>query len=310
MVSVLVCFVSSCSHLSPLPDNVLDIFENFAAMEFISYLDNMVFKLARWGYLGKELERMTIKVESVKHRVRRDSRAWWIALLIIFLSLTFLPMLTFWSQVRIGQSNGFYLEQTLSPTLAVWFNDDKFSVPSDTQFEFKGTTRDLNSYNVSYPPELNYAFFSGDYEVAYEENGRMLYRESMRPIYFERNASHCMTDPSCGMFYYCGEISAWVFTIQALGSALKETDKCKWGWLMMSTETKAFSLDQVPPNWRVWTGVIQDTLLSVTEDQCKFDSDCSLNGVCEQGYCNCHHGWSGKKCNVETPFCYAMNWTY
>ena len=219
-------------------------------------------------------------------------------------------MLSFWTTVRIGQSNGFYLEQTLSPTLAVWFNDDKFAVPTDTHFMFKGTTRDLNSYNVTDPPELNYAFFSGNYEVAYKEDGNLLERHAQRPIYFERNASHCRTDPACGMFYYCEEITAWVFTIQALGSALKEIDKCKWGWLMMSAETKEFNLDDVPSNWRVWTGVIQDTHLSVTEDRCKFDSDCSLNGVCDNGHCRCEPGWSGKKCNVETPFCYAMNWTY
>jgi hypothetical protein len=302
--------LSQFSPLAARPDNVLDIFENFAAMEFISYLDNMVFKLARWGYLGKELERMTIKVESVQHRVRRDGRGWWITMIVVFLGLTFLPMLSFWTQVRIGQANGYYLEQLLSPTLAVWFNDDKFDIPINTQFMFKGTTRDMKAYSVTDPPVLNYAFFSGNYEVAYEENGKTLHRHDQRPIYFERNATRCRNDPACGMFYYCKEISAWVFTIQALGSAVKETDRCKWGWLMMSQETEVFSLEEVPKAWRVWTGVIQDTELSITKDQCKFDSDCSLNGVCERGYCICEPRWSGKKCNVETPFCYAMNWTY
>lgn len=295
-------------------DRVLDIFENFAAMEFISYMDNMVFKLARWGYLGKGLERMTIKVESVKHRVKRDKKPWWIALIIIFLSLTFLPMLSFWIQVRIGQTDGFYLKQKTSPSLAVWFNDDKFAVPVDTHFQFKGTSRDMTSYNISDPPELNYAFFSGTYQLAFEKDGKTLYRHDKRPIYMERNATRCLEgkhgDPTCGMFYYCLNIESWVFTIRGLGSALKETDKCKYGVLMMSAENEHFALEDVPAEgWKVWTGVIQDTVLSITADRCKSGADCSLNGACVDGYCDCEPGWSGKQCNVPTPYCYALNWT-
>jgi hypothetical protein len=49
--------------------NILDIFESFAALEFVSYIDNKVFKLARWGYIGRVLQRMTIKVESVQMEI-------------------------------------------------------------------------------------------------------------------------------------------------------------------------------------------------------------------------------------------------
>ncbi|CAB9509322.1 expressed unknown protein [Seminavis robusta] len=291
-------------------DSVLSIFENFAAMEFISYLDNMVFKLARWGYLGKGLHRMTIKVESVSMRLRRDTKRWWIALITIFLCLTFVPMLSFWANLRIGQANGFYLEQKLSPTLAVWFQDETLILPDSTEFQFEGSQRGMTSQQGIL---LNYAYFSGSYDVSYKDNG-LLDRHERRPIYYEATsaaatATQCQTDPTCGMFYYCSELEAWVFTIRALGTARKQLDQCEWGWLAISQQTKEFDLERVPAaGWKIYTGDISETAVVITRDNCDIDAECSLNGACVDGRCSCNEGWQGTRCEVKTTICPAMQW--
>ena len=286
-------------------DNVLDIFESFAALEFVSYIDNMVFKLARWGYTGKVLQRMTIKVESVQMENRREKGRWWAVLVVIFLSLTIIPLITLWSKVIIAQGNGFYLEKSISASVLVRFGDEDLALSKSTEFIFADTARDLTSFDQSNPPELKYAYFSGNYKISYEDN--KLDRHNGRPVYFERNAALCKTDPACGMFYYCEEIGTWVYTIRSLGTARKELDKCKWGWLAQSQQTEVYSLEEVPDaGWKVFTGVMTETTVFITSDSCYLDSDCSLNGVCEEGTCNCFENWQGRRCDVPSPYCPAI----
>ena len=286
-------------------DNVLDIFESFAALEFVSYIDNMVFKLARWGYIGKVLQRMTIKVESVQMENRRERGRWWIVLTIIFLGLTIIPLIFFWSKVLIGQNNGFYLEKSISASVLVRFGDDDLNLPKGVEFIFDGSSQDLSSFDQSDPPELQYSFFSGSYTISYENDN--LQTAGGRPVYFERNATLCKDDPACGIFYYCEEIGTWVFTIPSLGTARKELDKCKWGWLAQSKQTEVYSLAEVPDSeWKVFTGVVKETTISITSNSCDLDSDCSLNGVCEEGICDCFENWQGRTCNVAAPFCPAI----
>jgi len=284
--------------------DVLDIFSNFAAMEFISYIDNMVYKLARWGYTGKSLQRMTIKVESVTMENRRKTGRYWALLVVIFLGLTLVPLVTFWAKVRAGQSSGFYLEKSISNAVRVEFKDEEFRLPPSTGYNFEGTDRDLSSFDKKNPPKFRYSFFSGNYEAQFNDNER-LERYNGRPIYFERNATHCKTDPSCGMFYYCGgDVGAWVFTIRSLGTVLKELDKCEYGWLAMSPTTEAYRLEETTDTqWKIWAGVVTTTTLTITDNYCELDSDCSLNGECKDGECECFDNWQGDKCNIPYPFC-------
>ena len=286
-------------------DTVIGIFESFAALEFVSYIDNIVFKLAKWGYIGKMLQRMTIKVESVQMENRRERGRWWIVLIIIFLCLTIIPLMTFWSKVFIGQNDGFYLAKSISASVVVRFGDEDLTLPKGVEFKLDGTAQDLSSFDPSNPPELQYSFFSGSYKISLENN--KLDTLDDRPIYFERNATLCKDDPACGMFYYCGEIGTWVYTIRALGTARKELDKCKWGWLAQSKQTDVYGLEQVPDSeWKVFTGVVKETTVSIASDSCDLDSDCSLNGVCEEGTCICFEDWQGRTCNVPAPFCPAI----
>jgi EGF-like domain len=287
-------------------DSVLDIFEGFAAMEFVSYIDNIIFRLAQWGYMGKPLQRMAIKVESVSLENRREKGRWWAALTVAFLGLTLVPLVTFWTQVRIAQKSGFYLDQSIADSVVVQFGNEQLELPP-TIFNLESSLRNLTAFNQRSPPDLQYAYFSASYKVLRDQDGKMT-RYNHRPIYVERDDSFCNLDePTCGMFYYCEELETWVFTIPALGSARKELDKCEWGWLAQSEQTEAFGLEEVNDlTWKVYTGVMTQTSVFIKSDTCSLDSDCSLNGVCVDGLCECDDDWQGRYCHVRRPFCPAL----
>jgi hypothetical protein len=263
-----------------------------------------VFKLAKWGYLGKNLQRMTIKVESVRLENRREKGRWWAALVIVFLSLTLIPLIAFWTKVRMGQSSGFYLQKAVSPSVNVRFGVENLRLPKDTIFALNGTTRDLSAFKTFDPPLLQYSYFSGTYQISSTDG--TLDRYNKRPIYIERDSTRGKNDPASSKFYYCADQSTWVYTIPGLGSALLETDICEFGWLAQSPKTEAYSLEEVSGNWKIWTGVISDTIVSITSNSCELASDCSLNGVCEDGICRCNENWQGQHCDVQAPFCPAL----
>ena len=266
--------------------------------------DTQVFCLAKLGYLGKKLQRMTIKVESVRMENRREKGRWWAALVVVFLSLTFIPLLTLWTKVRIGQSTGFYLEQTVSPSVNVRFGAENLKLSRAIKFALNGTSRDLSSFDPADPPALQYSYFSGTYQISHQDG--KLERYNGRPIYIERDAIKGRNDPAYSRFYYCEGHSSWVYTIPGLGSELKGTDFCEWGWLAQSAETDSYSLDEVSGNWKIWTGVISDTTVTITPNSCELPKDCSLNGVCEDGICRCNENWQGRHCDVEAPYCPAL----
>ena len=85
-------------------------------------------------------------------------------------------------------------------------------------------------------------------------------------------------------------------------------------WLLRSPNTDAYDLLEVPTNWEIWTGVInQDATLSATCNECQsssddqiYDTDCNFNGVCtrrEDQYsrCACNDGFFGTHCQLEEP---------
>jgi len=153
-------------------------------------------------------------------------------------------------------------------SLTVNFGDEIYEFDKSIQFDLGSTNRHLSSFNGTTAPTFHYAYFSGSYKV----NQYTWDKHDDRPIYYERGGIDCPDDNTCGMFYYCKNVRAWVFTVRALNNALKEKGekRCKWGWLAQSAETAAFRLEDVPAmGWKIWTGVMTDTdTLTITNDKC------------------------------------------
>jgi hypothetical protein len=98
-------------------DTVRDLLLNFTAVEFISQIDNGLFALAKWGYIGEEVRKEATNIASAKLssdlasngreiRNRRILRA-------SFLISIFAILLGFWLWIAISQRNGVYLSQTI-----------------------------------------------------------------------------------------------------------------------------------------------------------------------------------------------------
>jgi hypothetical protein len=109
---------------------VLELFLNFAAMQFVSMLDNIGFQLAHDGYMFGSLQTDTRKIIKTVRLNRREKLrflktkktfpAAWI-LRTIFV-LTTAGLYVVWFMIRTQQANGYYLNQVCQ-TFNIEFGD-------------------------------------------------------------------------------------------------------------------------------------------------------------------------------------------
>mmetsp|Transcript_7796 Transcript_7796/g.11548 ORF Transcript_7796/g.11548 Transcript_7796/m.11548 type:complete len:1061 (+) Transcript_7796:217-3399(+) len=91
-------------------DNIIDLLKDFTALMFISEIDNILFQLAAYGYLGDALRKETEKVIAVKitvHGMRTRLKVGTVFVRAIFLSLL-AGMFGSWTAIVIKQVNGDY----------------------------------------------------------------------------------------------------------------------------------------------------------------------------------------------------------
>ena len=304
-------------------NSVLEIFVNFAAVEFISNLDNLAFELAVTGYVGKSVKQLALKAAGIQLDINHITRMW-IAQAIFY--LVGLGMFIGWLFCRLSQQHGVVLAATSCSAFQVKFGGEIFEIPRGERVTLEGSSRQtrqetLGRFDPATPPPMMYSFFSGRYETLQQElsgvwkDQKGLQRINGRPVYKQSG----IDDTTSGTFYYCKGIGAWVFTIPALGEALpqKGVAECgPMGWLMRSGSTDAFILENVDPNvWEVWTGTKLNRALEFRYKcaGCKTDTDCDYShGKCHQqtGKCECFDGWAGHSCQLKQPFCPQVNYMY
>lgn len=312
--------IALCTLMIIQADNVLDIFMNFAAVAFVSELDNLAFDLAENGLCGKYLEASCEKVQETKMKVQaRGNCLGWV--FNVFFVLLFLPYLAILVFIRVRQLNGYYLSNNACNNLEVQFGDEALSFEPDVRFSFVG--EDMNKtlresirrvpFLEERPHELLYQHFCGVYEAEELENSDRLRELNGRPVYWERG----FKDPTSGMFYYCDAIKSWVFSIEALYNtprAMPEEarEECQYGWLLQSPSTTAMTLEEAPTRrWNIWTGSMGEASRDFRIEciDCERNSDCGLtHGTCDQdtSTCICKENWQGNRCQEAKPFCPAL----
>lgn len=288
---------------------ILDIFLNFAALAFVSELDNLAFTMAAFGFVGRPLRD---QAKSLKNKeAPQVQRAHWIKPIVVVLLIAGLCM--GWSVIHRRQRDDYYLQKFLESTTCrhVWVDlgEEVYVLPRGVDLTTvlgKAPPRILGTrFNTSSPPDIRYAYFSGDYYAQFDS------LIGKRPVYYERDDAH----PSSGMFYYCTDINAWVFTIQAFAEAtgvnaipeeLRADCGDGLGWLLASPRTDATVLNEAPTTgWVAWTGKIETVKsLAIRCLECTRDVNCGGNrGVCDQdtNTCICDDGFEGPLCNIDTP---------
>jgi hypothetical protein len=158
---------------------VIDIFLNFAAVEFVANLDNLGFTLAAAGLIGRAAQAATREAKEIKlplrKRKHRKSRQF-----VVLATVAIMVGFLFWLQKK--QRKGEYVVGTSCRRLEISFPEEfrELKMPlqlNNTQRKFLLTG--THPIDVNQPPPLIYPFFSGEYAT-----GNQFIEH--RPVYYER----------------------------------------------------------------------------------------------------------------------------
>mmetsp|Transcript_54379 Transcript_54379/g.80914 ORF Transcript_54379/g.80914 Transcript_54379/m.80914 type:complete len:680 (-) Transcript_54379:324-2363(-) len=279
---------------------VLDLFLNFAAVQFISMLDNIGFQLAHNGYITNGLVTLAKRTKTIRFPRKKQVSfcgskckvpSFWILRFIFVLAAT--GLYAGWAHVRIQQASGFYLSQVCQ-NFNIRFGDqyyDFFVSQPCNIFDgcpWKNRTR-----------PLHYGPFSDLYQAAKDGNGNLDLDKNGRPVYYQRGRQQGFGDGSPpGKFSYCESEGAWVFTIQGVTKPV--TDSCDWLMRSPRASSDAYSLHEAPSyGWSIWTGVLtDDPIFEISCGECETNVDCNYHGTCIGKQCVCEKPWTGSKCQT------------
>lgn len=302
--------------------DVLEIFLDFTAVQFVSELDDIGFFIADRGLLPFDLTNVTKHVKGVRMKFKQNIRfvgssnasASGKKVKTGFFCLSALLLYSLWGWVRVLQMQGYFYGLECQ-RFQVNFED----IPYDF-FDYVCSNEDMCPLGwVSRSDPLRYLSFSDMYIPARDDNNRLVLR-NLRPIYYQRGRRDFgldATNPSPpGTIFYCKEITAWVFAIEGVSktpNVEQIDDGCSW--LLRSQETEALFLNDVPEaDWVTWTGILTESTVDITCVECSGKpnieiADCTFHGSCENEVCKCEYGFMGPQCETCTA-CKNLNVTY
>jgi len=280
-------------------DEVLTIFYDVLALQFLQQLDDIAFRVAKIDVLGKRLHRATMmpyfNAEFQKQKNGNGSRTikyFLKAIYFINLAVFLAAMIV----ISVRQTRGHYQCESITVTFGeeVW-REAIVLWPDDSKSETPGTYEQL---------ALVYSSFNGVYikDKSRTHEGRPVYIEQKKydrtpfdvvaplyypynyPIYHDTSGEVDPVKPA--EIKYCG--GSWVFSHDDIRKSKKnKSEKCPW--LLRSPGTASYDLLDVDGRWNIWTGAIFQTEVSIKCNECLDDSDCNLNGVCNKsnGECEC-----------------------
>jgi len=224
---------------------VLDIFFDFIALQFLQQLDDIAFNLARMGVFSKSLRAETTNKyfrTEFKKEVDKAEKSRRISLFlkaIYFMNL--IGLLCGQIYVSRKQSRGDY--QCKSITVII-----KDEVWEDSVVQVPG--KDIEKMVLIYP------YFNGHYN----QDGSS---HDGRPVYVEQNKFDGteFSTKVPAQIKYCKSIRAWVFTHEYIrkrkSNSTRDDSDCPW--LLRSEETDVFDIEEVQGPWQIWAGVIGRT---------------------------------------------------
>jgi len=318
-ISIVVAFVFIVQSTSNL-----DLFQNFAAVEFVSELDNLGFYLAHQGHTVSALtsrtrlikEHFVFKKQPKEREIKKIQKRAMRLLVFILLVVYFITLYL--------RTSGHIFDQKCQ----------SFVVLLDTlSYNYFGSCeRCPDAWKVRQGRDIVYPNFNGIYSVKRRAGGRidLFSTGTGYPTYIQSGEANetlvsNVTNPEepRGQFLYCPEVTAWVFVIEGVKKQ-EEFEDATCDWLMKSPETKERDFNLVPKEgWVVWTGRVQQSEnLKIFCAECEppFVSDeefndndfklsgsntntfCNYHGVCsrESNSCMCKKksGWMGVQCQI------------
>lgn len=280
-------------------EEVLPIFYDTLALQFIQRLDDIVFAVSKMEVLGIRMQRatMTPYFHTPFQREKGNLGLKWKTRTLLK-TLYFINLAVFITCMVVitgRQVSGYYQCKSIT---ALWGNQiwPKAIVmwPQDS---------------LQYPPELvermvlAYDYFDGVYvkDGSRTMNGRPVYIEmkksdrtpfdsvapKMNPYHVDGSQEYAIDPIKPATIKYCE--GRWILSHEYI---MKSTDETHEGedcdWLARSPETEGYDLlDVANSKWDVWTGKISQSDVNIQCNYCERESDCNLNGQCIQGKCVC-----------------------
>eukprot|EP00554_Chaetoceros_debilis_P007097 CAMPEP_0194077014 /NCGR_PEP_ID=MMETSP0149-20130528/3707_1 /TAXON_ID=122233 /ORGANISM="Chaetoceros debilis, Strain MM31A-1" /LENGTH=684 /DNA_ID=CAMNT_0038757907 /DNA_START=64 /DNA_END=2118 /DNA_ORIENTATION=- len=306
MLGILVAFVFIVQS-----EDVLYLFLDFSAVQFVSELDNVGYYIADKGYISfSGVEELTESMKDVKMRQVNNQRTAkksmkrrkMLQLLVFY--LTMVGLYSVWGVMKVSQLKGNFYEHECQ----------KFMIKLPTRKKYMFFNKCRNGEQScpeswkSRESSLQYTDFNGLYEKMVDTDGNIeLYnnRPLYRQISSKGNPDFGLNSPP-GIIKYCEQLESWVFSIKGVSKGANAND-CSW--LVKSPETEVLTLNHVPEgDWQVWTGAIVEGDVDITCVECKdteradgqtFDVGCNYHGECNSDKtCTCEEGFAGTTCSM------------
>ena len=305
-------------------DDVLNIFFDVLALEFVEKLDDILFMLLKRGFFGKTLRLASYQKhkyqapgdvsKSIRFHKWMKRAVKFIYFFNGFIMLLGLTILT------IHQNEGDFRCRSLSVYIADHVWEESWVKVDNSGSEQEKRALNLNIHGVGEENEaddeagvdsdsiqsqyeqrlLIYSHFNGIYQETGTFNGRPRYtemnKEDGRPFKHTVGAE----------LVYCTDIEAWVFRHELIStSPFREEEENECGWLLRSPETDSYDVIEVAEkgNWKIWSGQITspEESISITCNECNNKAGCNYHGECDDQQCQCNEDHFGVHCEYDMP---------
>eukprot|EP00804_Cyclotella_cryptica_P003412 CCRYP_018561-RA/>CCRYP_018561-RA protein AED:0.21 eAED:0.21 QI:122/0.81/0.75/1/0.54/0.58/12/0/862 len=311
-------------------DDVITIFFDILALEFVQHLDDMAFDLGRKDMLGRSLNLATLveynvltreglkqakkrndeenaliqrqdqqkqeensnvaRISMIHFLCRRKKKIHFRWILKAAYFINLAGLLTGTIIVGENQKKGHYHCESVS----VMFGDQVWQNAYVTNW--------TDPSHAFQKETLVYSYFNGVYRITDTDSRGY-------PVYTEMNkvSGDAYLETVGAEIVYCQAEEAWVFRhryISKVNIFSDDEDECLQ-WLLRSPQTNVYDLIDVQhDDWSVWTGIITPgNKVSIICNLCDHNSDCNYHGECgEDGECYCNPGFYGLHCEFE-EFC-------
>jgi len=267
-------------------DDVLSVFFDVLALQFLESIDDVAFNLGKRGFWGTAIMDATQKSNSIQAADNERgiaSLSWSHILARVVYYFNAIALLLGLVIVNVKQSEGAYRCNTMTVTFEEITLEEAFvyNAPSDE------------------PWLLIYSHFNGIYKEDGKVNGY--------PRYTERNKNdgspYELGGKTTGAeFVYCPDIKSWVFRHENIRTSQQRDQKNECDWLARSPETEEYDLLSVAESeWSVWTGRVEPMSFDIKCNECTETSDCNYHGDCKEASCECYDDYFGENCEFEWP---------
>ena len=265
---------------------VLELFLNFAAVHFVSELDNLAFSIAYKGFLWSGLQTAAKDVKKAEYYTKENAKKTIATRVVVVLAI--LGLYGGWIFITYKQIHSDYIIK-------------RYVV------EFEGDEFVYDENNKTYIAEV----FDGLYTAKNGSESTLRGRKTKngRVAFYEDKWNEALNRPR-GVFAYCDQ--RWAFGL--VGPDVKEAHRltpCMFDVYSSKVESSFQLSDASALSWSFGYDIkIQEAECDASENV-KSNSgivnrQCKFRGKCENKSCVCHGNWTGVFCELQKSTCKSL----